>query len=67
MSLCIAFTPPTDCGYLPIAKVQLTTDGIGLPDRAPVLNVKQDDFIMRKLENAMALIQNKFENGQTGN
>lgn len=62
VSLCIAFTPPTDCGYLPIAKVQLTTDGIGLADyEPPVLNVKQDDFIMRKLENAMALIQNKFE------
>lgn len=61
VSLLIDDKPPTECGYLPIARLQLTTEGIGLGQfQPPSLNIKSDQYIMQKLEDAMELIQNKF-------
>jgi predicted component of type VI protein secretion system len=61
INLVVANTPPSNCGFLPIAKLKLSKNGLELDDyNPPVFNIKSDQKIIAKLESSMELINNKF-------
>lgn len=61
VALLVAKDPPLKRGFLPIAKLKLSKNGLELDDyNPPVFNIKTDQKIMRKLDSSMELINNKF-------